>query len=139
MIDLINRISGNIRHSYRFKQLSHICSALCIKTLPPNILHNKHRWFLGFFDSNGTITLYLKGEYKIPQLTISVTNKLLIDVIHFHPIFGGSVYYDRYKNGYYKWSNQKMISWTSWNILKFVLVNLLNVRDYLWLTVILNC
>ena len=141
MFDLINRINGNIRHSFRFKQLSHICSVLSIKTLAPNILHNKHGWFSGFFDSDGTITLSLKGEYKIPQLTIGVTNKLLIDVIYFQQIFGGSVYYVRSNNGYYKWSIQKkkMISWTSLNILKFVLVNLLNVRDYIWLTVILNC
>lgn len=107
MIDLINRINGNIRHSSRFKQLSHICSALSIKTLAPNTLHNKHGWFSGFFDADGTITLSLKGEYKIPQLTISVTNRLLIDVIHFQQIFGGSVYYDRSQNGYYKWSIQK--------------------------------
>jgi hypothetical protein len=37
-----------------------------------------------------------------PQLTISVTNKLLIDVNAYQEIFGGSIYYDRSQNGYYK-------------------------------------
>jgi hypothetical protein len=42
MINLINRINGNIRHTSRFKQLNDICSALNIKILAPNKLHNKH-------------------------------------------------------------------------------------------------
>jgi intein/homing endonuclease len=61
----------------------------------------------GFFDADGTRTFSIKGEYKIPQLTLSISNKLLIDVIHFQQIFGGSVYYDRSKNGYSKWSIKK--------------------------------
>ena len=106
MINLINRINGNIRHTSRFKQLNHICTILNIELLSPNALSNNHGWFSGFFDSDGTITYSLKGIHKIPHLTISVTNKLLVDVIYFKQIFGGNIYYDRSQNGYYKWSIQ---------------------------------
>lgn len=41
-----------------------------------------------------------------PQLTISVTNKLLQDIQWFKDIFDGSIYYDNSQNGYYKWSIQ---------------------------------
>jgi ubiquinol-cytochrome c reductase cytochrome b subunit len=44
-----------------------------------------------------------------PQLTISVTNKLLVDVTPFKDILGGNIYYDKGKNGYYKWSIQSRI------------------------------
>jgi hypothetical protein len=38
----------------------------------------------------------------LPQLTISVTNKLLADVVYFKEVFGGSIYFDSSQNGYYK-------------------------------------
>ena len=115
MINLINRINGNIRHTSKLKQLNHICTILDIELIKSNVLHNKHGWFSGFFDADGTITFSIKGEYQIPQLTISVTNKLLVDVIHFQQIFGGSIYYDRSQNGYYKWTIQSKA-----NILEFM-------------------
>lgn len=46
----------------------------------------------------------MKNNY--PQLTISVTNKLLVDVIEFKNVFGGNVYFYKGQNGYYKWSIQ---------------------------------
>lgn len=92
-----NKLGGSIKLRsgaktlrYRLHKLSVIVlikGILCIKTLFPNILHNKHGLFSGFFDSDGTITLSLKGEYKIPQLTISVIHKLLIDVIYLEDQF----------------------------------------------------
>jgi hypothetical protein len=42
----------------------------------------------------------MKNNY--PQLTLSVTNKLLVDVIEFKNVFGGNVYFDKGQNGYYK-------------------------------------
>lgn len=104
MLNLINRINGYIRHSGRFIQLSHVCAELNIQVLNPDTLTNKHGWFSGFFDADGTINYYFKGKY--PQLTLSVTNKLLVDVIHFKNYFGGEIYFDNSHNGYYKWSIQ---------------------------------
>lgn len=106
MIELINRINGKIRHTSRLKQLNLLCTILNIDFIIPDKLHDKHGWFSGFFDADGTITFSLKGKSLSPQLTISVCNKLLIDVSYFKEIFGGNIYFDRSKNGYYKWSIQ---------------------------------
>lgn len=105
MIELINRINGHIRHTSRLLQLNRVCSVLDLKLLSPDVLHNKHGWFAGFFDADGTIGYYLKGNYLHPQLTLSVTNKLHVDVSHFMT-FGGQIYFDKAQNGYYKWSIQ---------------------------------
>jgi LAGLIDADG endonuclease len=102
IINLINRINGRIRHSARLKQLNLLCSKLDMQLIIPDKLHNEHGWFSGFFDADGTITMLCKGKYDIPQLTISVTNKLLTDVIYFKDIFNGNIYYDKGQNGYYK-------------------------------------
>ena len=106
MIELIYRINGKVRHTSRLKQLSLVCIALGIELKMPDELHCKHGWFAGFFDADGIITLSLKGVNRNPQLTISATNKLLIDVSYFKEIFGGNIYFDKSQNGYYKWSIQ---------------------------------
>lgn len=106
MLDLITRINGHIRHTNRFAQLQRVCGILGLKILSPDSLHNKHAWFAGFFDADGTIGYYFKGPKANPQLTISVTNKLYADVIYFSNILGGNIYYDSTHNGYYKWSIQ---------------------------------
>lgn len=105
MIDLVNRINGLIRNTARLKQLHHVCSVLKIPVILPDELHNRHSWFAGFFDADGTITYSIKNKH--PQLTISVTNKLLVDVLHYQIVFGEYIYYDRSQNGYYKWTVQK--------------------------------
>lgn len=104
MIDLINRINGNIRHTSRIKQLESICLNLNIKIKYANIITINNGWFSGFFDADGTVTYSIKNS--IPQLTISVTNKLLVDVTPFKEILGGNIYFDKSQNGYYKWSIQ---------------------------------
>ena len=106
MLDLINRVNGYIRHSGRLVQLNRVCALLDIPLLSPDTLHLEHGWFSGFFDSDGTIGYYFKGENHNPQLTLSVTNKLFVDVNLFTAFFGGSVYFDKAQNGYYKWSVQ---------------------------------
>ena len=108
MFELIERINGKIRHTSRFKQLNHVCSVLKIKVCSPDKLHNKHNWFAGFFDADGTINISMRADKQTglyrPQLTISVTNKLMVDIEYYQQIFGGNIYYDRSQNGYYKWS-----------------------------------
>jgi len=101
MMDLIHRINGNIRHTSRLKQLEKICLLLNIPIIyppPPQACGGREAiaidkgWFAGFFDADGTITYYIKGKY--PQLTISVTNKLQVDVISFPPqACGGRRYF----------------------------------------------
>jgi len=102
MLELISRINGYIRHSSRFVQLNHVCALLDVKPLSPDTLHNKHGWFAGFFDADGTIGYYFKGNNNEPQLTLSVTNKRYDDVVPFLNYFGGAIYFDKAQNGYYK-------------------------------------
>lgn len=104
MVELINRINGKVRHTSRVKQLESICCNLNMIIIYPTAITKNNGWFSGFFDADGTITYSIKNNK--PQLTISVTNKLLVDVISFKDVFGGAVYFDKGQNGYYKWSIQ---------------------------------
>ncbi len=61
--------------------------------------------FKGFLMLMLPITYSIKNSY--PELTISVINKLLIDVLDLKKIFKGNIYYDKGQNGYYKWSIQE--------------------------------
>lgn len=104
MIKLIEGINGYIQHSGRLLQLHNICTVLSIPVITPTPLSSYTPWFAGFFDADGTIGFYLKNG--IPQLTISVTNKLLADVEIYMHVLGGNVYFDKSQNGYYKWTVQ---------------------------------
>ena len=104
MINLINRINGNIIHSGRLFQLNNVCASLGLRVISPYKLTSNSAWFAGFFDADGTIGFYFKNG--VPQLTISVTNKLKTDVEHFYNHLGGYIYFDKAQNGYYKWSIQ---------------------------------
>jgi len=110
MITLINCINGNIRHSGRVLQLHRVCQELNIIPLAPSVLTKESAWFAGFFDADGTITYSMKkhpqGLIPLPQLTLSVTNKVLSDVECYKDIFGGNIYFDTAQNGYYKWTVQ---------------------------------
>jgi hypothetical protein len=107
MVELINRINGNIRHTSRIKQLELVCSVFKINIKYSSDLTIDNGWFSGFFDADGTVTYSMKNNH--PQLTISVTNKLLVDVTPFKDILGGNIYYDKGQNGYYKWYIQSRI------------------------------
>lgn len=101
MITLINCINGHIRHTSRLVQLHRVCVLLRIQPLTPvSVMNRTNAWFAGFFDADGTITLNTTSGY--PQVTISVTNKVLSDVQHYVTTFGGYVYFDVSQNGYYK-------------------------------------
>jgi hypothetical protein len=108
MIRLINGINGNIRHSSRILQLHRICQTLNIPLLfpasPSQGQLTVSKWFAGFFDADGTITMSLKN--KIPQLSIRVTNKKLEDIKLYQTFFGGGIYFDSSANGCYTWSIQ---------------------------------
>ena len=100
IIDLIQRINGNIRNTNRLKQLHHLCSKLNLPIINPIPLTLNNNWFAGYFDADGTISYSFKNNN--PQLYIGVTNKLLQDVEHFN-LLGGKIYYDRTQQGCYKW------------------------------------
>lgn len=104
MLNLINRINGEIRHTSRLKQLESVCLQLNVPIILPPKITVDNAWFAGFFDADGTITYSIKNGY--PQLTIGVTNKLFIDISNYEKIFNGNISFDKGQNGYYKWSIQ---------------------------------
>lgn len=103
MIQLVNDLNGLILHSTRLQQLHKLCNALNILPCQPKLPEKTSHWFAGFFDADGTIGQRID---KNPLLSVRVCNKLLQDVIYLQNTFGGSMYYDSSKNGYYNWSVQ---------------------------------
>jgi len=99
MIQLVNCINGNIRHSSRVLQLHRVAQQLNISVIEPMIIDRSSQWFSGFFDADGTIGLHMKNFR--PQLSIRVTNKLLQDIQCYKQVFGGCIYFDSSQNGYY--------------------------------------
>lgn len=104
MINLIHRINGHIRHSGRLIQFKIMCNNLNINSINPEEITINNGWFTGFFDADGTVTYSFKNSN--PQLTISVSNKLEMDIKCFKTVFGGNIYYDKSGYGYFKWSVQ---------------------------------
>ena len=132
MIKLINRINGKVRHTSRVKQLESICYNLNIVIIYPTAITKNNGWFSGFFDADGTITYSIKNDQ--PQLTISVTNKLSVDIIAFKNIFGGNVYFDKGRNGYYKWSIQSKKDIELFKIYLLIYPSYSNKKQRLFLT-----
>jgi len=101
MIELVKRINGYIRHSSRLLQLNRVCIELDIPLLEGDTLHNQHGWFAGFFDADGIVSYSFEGKDQ-PELTVSLTNKLFVDLVPFRDQFGGQIFFDQAQNGYYK-------------------------------------
>jgi len=102
LLDLLTRVNGNIRHTSRLVQLNQLSAVLGFQVFSPNSLDRKNAWFSGFFDAVGSIENYSKESKDSTELTISVTNKLYADVLHFYNCFGGNVFFNKGINGYYK-------------------------------------
>jgi len=100
MVNLINRINGNIRNSQRIPALMKVCNVLDIPYIPAVPLTSTNAWYSGFFDTDGSITA--KFDTPSPTITISVSNKHTIDVEPFLN-FNGNIYFDKSLYGYYKW------------------------------------
>jgi ubiquinol-cytochrome c reductase cytochrome b subunit len=98
MINLVNRVNGNIRNSKRVPAFIKVCNILEITYIPAIILTTSNAWFSGFFDSDGTIT----AKFDKGNITISVSNKAKIDVEPFL-IFNGAIYYSKGNYGHYVW------------------------------------
>lgn len=100
MVTLIHCINGYIRHTSRLQQLHRVSTHLGIPVHKPVSLSKSSNWFAGFFDARGGIDMIIN---KRPQVSIKVENKLLQDVQWYRDVFGGSIYFDTSKNGYYYW------------------------------------
>lgn len=105
MIKLVNDVNGLVRHPSRLVQLKAVCHILEITPQSPDLLHPKHGWFAGMFDSDGAIRMNPNF-----QITISVTSKHRHIVENFLEKFGGSLYCDRSQNGYWTWAVQSQVN-----------------------------
>jgi hypothetical protein len=101
-------VNGHIRNSVRVSQFQSVCKALGITYQPAPSLTRDSHWFAGFFDADGTITYSMKqnGKRKMPQLTISASQKYKPDLLELPPLFGGQIYFDKGSGGSFKWSIQ---------------------------------
>ena len=108
MISIVVAINGHIRNSVRIPQFQAVCHALTIPYMPAGPLTSHSSWFAGFFEADGTITYSLKwnGKRKLPQLTLSVTQKYQENLLELPLIFGGAIYFDKGSGGSFKWSIQ---------------------------------
>jgi len=100
MINLVERINGNIRNSKRVPQLLQICNLYNISYIQAITFTCDNAWFAGFFDADGTIVC--EFDRASPDLRISVCNKFRVDIEPFL-IFGGSIVYNKSGYGSYIW------------------------------------
>lgn len=100
MIKALNKLNGLCRNSKRVVQLQKLCQYADIVYKNPIPLTLNNAWFSGFFDADGTLGYSFANSW--PQLTISVSNKKLIDCEVFKSFFNGNIYLDKRSNTY-KW------------------------------------
>lgn len=88
IMDLINRINGNIRTPNRIKQLKRICEIYDIEYKEPIKLTYFNGWLSGFFDSDGSISINKANM----TMTLSITqkNRLVLDLLA--EIYDGKVW-----------------------------------------------
>ena len=71
ILDLINRINGELRNPVRISQLKKLCDKFNIPLIEPKNLEFNNAWFSGIFDSDGSVYFNLKSF----QMYISVAQK----------------------------------------------------------------
>ena len=108
IINLINRINGNIRNTIRVKQFQKICSYFNIDYIEAKPLTAYNGYISGFFDADGTICMRITKNSKENsiksgvfgkiqrlckargrhQLEISISNKYFENIVIFQKAFG---------------------------------------------------
>ncbi len=85
ILDLVNRVNGNIRNSVRIPQFIRVCEVLNVPYIVAAPLTKDNAWLTGMFDADGTI--YLTNN----NISITVTNKLAMDLHVLTSIFQGNL------------------------------------------------
>ena len=102
MLLLVILVNGWIRHTAKLMAFTRVCVQLGVAVIKPLLLATVP-YLAGFFDGDGTIGFSFKDGH--PQLTLSVANKLKVDLVCFVSVFGGYLYHDTSWNGFI-WSVQ---------------------------------
>ncbi|KAF8054282.1 BI4 (mitochondrion) [Scenedesmus sp. PABB004] len=105
ILSLCTDVNGFLRHPTRLLQFEKVCALLGLQKKDVDTLTPNHGWFRGMFDADGTVTLNWKGRSR-PQITISVTQKYKQIPNYYIEVFGGSLYFDKSQNGYWRWRVQ---------------------------------
>ena len=107
ILNLINRINGEIRFSNRQEQLKKLCKTLNVLYLESQDLKLNNSWIAGIIDSDGCIT----GNFTRTNPTISITiaNKYEENLLCVKTLLGGNIYFSKHGYGHYVWSIQSEI------------------------------
>lgn len=112
MYKIVHCLNGLVINNVRLAQLHKVCLALNIPIKDPIIPTIDSSYISGLLDSDGTINFYKQtcnDTYRY-QLTISITNKSRSNLDFLLNVIGGNIYFDKGKNGSYKWSiNSKLL------------------------------
>lgn len=127
MLNLLDRINGNIHNTIRLEQLKKICSIYNIPVIKPILLTINNGWFSGMFDSNGCISLNIDNS----SINISVSQKYKENIIHFQKIFNNYITYNKQGYGSYIWyMTKKSEILNMLEYLKNIQVEVLKNLDY---------
>jgi len=96
LIDLLTKISGNIRVEKRQLQYQKICKLYNIEYKIPRKLIYDNAWFAGFFSGEGC--LYLNKNNFLATLSVSQKEKAILEKIK--SIYKGNIYFDISWNGW---------------------------------------
>ncbi len=101
LINLINRINGNIRSSQRTPQFIQLCRHYNIPYILPRVLTHQNGWYSGYYDALGIIDCN-----GITNIIMSLSTKHEIDIQLFNtgPFSAGHYTYIKAGYGYYTWS-----------------------------------
>lgn len=105
LLDLIDRVNGNIHNTIRLEQLKKLCLIYNISIKDPVPLTYNNGWFSGMFDSDGSICINtrLNNNLYSYNITISVSQKKKENIIHFENIFKNKIIYSKEGYGHYIW------------------------------------
>lgn len=96
LIELLNKISGNIHVERRQIQFKKICQLYNIEYKTPNVLTYDNAWFSGFFSGEGSI--YVNKTNFMAVLSVSQKeNNILKEIQH---IYKGNIHFDISWNGW---------------------------------------
>ena len=100
LINLLNRINGNIRSSQRIPQFRQMCTHYRIIYRESIPLTSDNAWYSGYFDALGTINC----DRMTIEMTVSTKHEVDIKLFNTGPFSHGQYTYVKACYGYYTWS-----------------------------------
>ena len=100
IIIIANCVNGRIRNTIRLPQFIEVCKRLDIVVKDSIPLMKDSFYFAGFFDADGSICYSLdKRCNNRPNLSISISNKYIVNLQIIQDIFGGNISFCNSEHG----------------------------------------